>query len=939
MRSTALAILCLLLGHGAPAAENSIAGDELLRSARLWESRQRGDLARLALEKLVSTRPDSPDALLELGELHLRMSDFVAADHVLRTLEKRFPGSAPTRSMSTQYRLATRDRLQWLSVQRLAQLDKGEDVRRELKRLFPDGAPVGSIAIDYYRLLARTPGGHAEALRGMQELASKHPGDPRYQAALRDLQPIVTASVPLTASPSTRPKANRRPSNSTPAPTATPETVSPEALAAAAEWEKRSATATTAQQLQLASLQLEAASALRAGNFEELIGVADRLESQGFSNQSGELLETGTRLAPASTWLLETSIRWLLAHDATEPALQLIDAHPIDEKWPATKRDDLRASALAARARAAVAASNEDAAITDLTEAIKLRPTDPWTRHRLATLLARRHQKEQGREVMNAGAALTPDNPQMRFAQALYFETIDDARHAVAAIDAIPAENRDEDMNAVRDRAQLTIVRQLIEAGDTVQARALLSEVRARSNPDDIGVQLNIGYREWQLGNKQATAEIADRLARIAPERADIAMLAARAKQSQRAFGPARDYFKHAETVGDAETVLSARQSREQIETRLHNWMALGSEVRHKPGDSGISRFESVMVTSLWHHPLDYEQRLWAQASAVSVDAGKLSGDFNEAADFGSIRAAGPTEERRYVNEAQDGLAVGVGYVTDNIAADIGTTPLGFELPQVVGGLEWRPDLPEVSMSLGFSRRAMTSSVLSYAGMRDPISGQRWGAVVQTGPYIDAGIYRERYSIAGAVRFSDITGEHVLDNQFFGARTAADWKFFSESYARASVGLAVNYWKFDHNLQNYTLGSGGYYSPQSYVSVDLPLEVWGEYRDWSYRVRASVSHSTSSTDTIALYPEDPALQNAVGSAAFGGGSNGGSTSFSAYAAAERQLTQTWIIGMKLDIDRADYYHPTIFTIYLRHSLAPWTTRIAVPPRPVQPYNN
>ncbi|MBL8264978.1 cellulose synthase subunit BcsC-related outer membrane protein, partial [Steroidobacter sp.] len=210
---------------------------------------------------------------------------------------------------------------------------------------------------------------------------------------------------------------------------------------------------------------------------------------------------------------------------------------------------------------------------------------------------------------------------------------------------------------------------------------------------------------------------------------------------------------------------------------------------------------------------------------------------------------------------------------------------------------------------------------------------------VQTGPYLDAGIYRERYSIAGAVRATDFTGEHVLDNRFYGARAAADWKFYSEPYARASLGLSINYWQFEHNLQNYTLGSGGYYSPQSYLSVALPLEVWGEYRDWSYRLRGSIAHSQSKSDPIAMYPKDPTLQSAVGSAVFGDGSSSGSTSFSAYAAVERQLTPTWVIGMKLDIDRADYYDPTVFTIYLRHALAPWTTRIAVPPRPIQPYND
>lgn len=935
MRSAALAVTCLLLfaQRGALAADATIAGHELLQSARRWESRQRGDLARLALEKLVTARPNSPEALLELGELDLRMSDFAAADQVLRRLEQRFPGSAATRSMSIQYRLATRDRLQWLSVQRLAQLGKGHEVRRELQRLFPEGAPEGAIAIQYYRLLAVTPGGQAEAIRGLQALAAKHPNDPRYRDAVEQVQPIVAASPPGKRQ-AAQTKPSERATSSAPTPMA-----SVEAIAAAADWEKRSRAAAAVQQLQLASLQLQAATALRAGDFEALIGVADRLDSLGSSDQAGELLATGSNLAPGSTWLFEARTRWLIAHESANEALQLLDARAIDAAWTGNKRDGLRAVALAARARAALAVSDEDAAMADLTAAIELQPTDPWTRHRLATLLARRDRKARGIELMNAGATLTPGNPQMRFAQALYFETVDEPRQALAAIDAIPAESRDADMNAVRDRARLAIVRELIDAGDTLQARTLLADIRAHASPDDVGVQLNIAYREWQLGNAHATAEIAERLARIAPERADIAMLAARAKNAQRDFGAARDYFKRAEAVGDADTALTARQSREQIETRLHNWMAIGSEVRHKPGDAGISRFDSVVISSLWHYALDYEQRLWMQADAVSIDAGRLGGSFDAAADFGSIRAAGPTAQRRYSNEAQDGLALGLGYVTDHFAADIGSTPLGFEMSRMVGGVEWRPDLPDVSMSLGFSRRAVTSSVLSYGGMRDPISGQHWGAAVQTGPYADAGIYRERYSVAAAVRFSDITGRHVLDNRFFGARAAADWKLYSEPHARVSVGLTANYWKFDHNLQNYTFGSGGYYSPQSYLSIALPLEAWGEYRDWSYRLRGSIAHSQSRTDSIAIYPKDPALRSAVGSAVFAGDRNGGSTSFSFYAALERQLSSRWVLGMKLDIDRADYYEPTVFALYLRHTLAPWTTRIAVPPRSIQAYND
>jgi thioredoxin-like negative regulator of GroEL len=574
----------LLLGRLAYAAEPSIANDELLQSARMWEARHRGDLARLALEKLVTARPDSPDALLELGELNLRMSDFVAAERVLLQLEQRFKDSPATRSFRTRYRLATRDRLQWLAVQRLAQLEQGREVRRELDRLFPQGPPEGPVGIEYFQLLAVTPGGRAPALRGMRELVAKNPGDARYQTALERLQ---EQSIAAAESSTQGRRATRRSNDSPPAKRAP----HPDAVAAAAMWEQRSREAANAQQLQLATAQLQAAGAFRAEDYEAAIPVATTLDSLGHSAQAAELLASAQRLAPQSTWLFETYVRWLIAHDGTTQALNLLDARALDVKWTADSRDNLRAAALDARARAAIASSQEEAAIPDLTEAIRLQPTDPWTRYRLATILAHQHQVDAGRRVMEDGAKLAPDNPRMRFAQALYLESTDAPAQAFAVIDAVPAQSRDDDMNSLRDRTQLKVVSQLIDAGETMQAREQLAAIRARANPDDLGVQLNIAYREYELENYRAAAELADSLARVEPKRSDIAMLAARAHHAQREFGAARDYFKLAESTGDADTVLSARQAREQIENRLHNWTSFAAEWRHKPGDDGISSF------------------------------------------------------------------------------------------------------------------------------------------------------------------------------------------------------------------------------------------------------------------------------------------------------------------------------------------------------------
>src|SRR5262245_59160247 len=113
MRSHALAFICAatLAGPLFAAESPTPASDALLHSARMWEARDRGDLARLALEKLVAARPDSPEILLALGELNLRMVDVPAAARVLETLQRRFPQSESTRAFATQYRLATRERL------------------------------------------------------------------------------------------------------------------------------------------------------------------------------------------------------------------------------------------------------------------------------------------------------------------------------------------------------------------------------------------------------------------------------------------------------------------------------------------------------------------------------------------------------------------------------------------------------------------------------------------------------------------------------------------------------------------------------------------------------------------------------------------------------------------------------------------------------------
>jgi cellulose synthase operon protein C len=371
-----------------------------------------------------------------------------------------------------------------------------------------------------------------------------------------------------------------------------------------------------------------------------------------------------------------------------------------------------------------------------------------------------------------------------------------------------------------------------------------------------------------------------------------------------------------------------------------------GALVWHQPGSPGMSQIDAVTLPSAWLYTREDGSRVIARADAVWLDAGRWDTSPASLPLLGTIQAAGIGAPLRYTDDTQAGVSPALGYQTSSLAADIGATPLGFLLPNVVGGIEWTPTWHDVDLTLGVARRAVTSSELSYAGLRDPVTGTAWGAVVQSGPYAGFGVYRENYDVSGSVRFEEITGHGVPDNQLAAAHWGSSWKFFAGPDLRADAGVTLDYWNYERNLSNYTFGSGGYYSPQSYVSLSTPLELTGQEAGWAYKLRAAVSYTISQVSGAAFYPDDAALEAQAAreplppgyTSAYFSGYHSSGFGFTVYAAAEREVTRALVVGFMADIDRTDYYHPTSIGVYLRHAFGPWETHGASPPRPIGPYN-
>lgn len=165
------------------------------------------------------------------------------------------------------------------------------------------------------------------------------------------------------------------------------------------------------------------------------------------------------------------------------------------------------------------------------------------------------------------------------------------------------------------------------------------------------------------------------------------------------------------------------------------------------------------------------------------------------------------------------------------------------------------------------------------------------------------------------------------------------YKLINEDNRRVSVGLSNMLWHYDKDLSGYTLGQGGYYSPQQYVSFGIPVNYRQRTENWSWELGGSVSWSYANTSRQARYP----LQNLVDSTTvpdYAASDDGGSSNGFGYtlrAIVERRLSSHWFVGAGVDIQQAKDYTPSHALIYVRYSMQGWQGDMDLPPQPLRPY--
>lgn len=375
-------------------------------------------------------------------------------------------------------------------------------------------------------------------------------------------------------------------------------------------------------------------------------------------------------------------------------------------------------------------------------------------------------------------------------------------------------------------------------------------------------------------------------------------------------------------------------------------WIAGAVDTRTRSGTAGTSQYRSVEVPIEYRQPWRDGSRLIAQAIAVDTGADTLDlADTGTAARFGSILLCQPLCSVGGVSQHARGLMLNVGVERGEWRTDIGTTPLGFPIQNIVGGVVKKGDLGKFSYSIDASRRALTGSVLSYAGARDPRTGELWGGVLTNG--VRFGLSRDDGGALGAwsaLGLHRLTGRNVQANDRVQLMGGAYWRIVNEDDRLLTMGANAMAWRYSQNAGEYTFGHGGYYSPQKFASLALPVTFSQRSARLSWSLRGALSVSRSTTAGADYFPTRPDLQAQAGALAAANGvdprytaSTGRGVGRSLAAALEYQVNPALFAGGRFEVDRSTDYAPNRLLFYFRYNLDRSSARpVSFPPEPLLP---
>lgn len=367
--------------------------------------------------------------------------------------------------------------------------------------------------------------------------------------------------------------------------------------------------------------------------------------------------------------------------------------------------------------------------------------------------------------------------------------------------------------------------------------------------------------------------------------------------------------------------------------------VSAGIGFRTRSGEAGMDKLNEFSANIEGSVPMPgIGGRVTARVSPVTIDAGSMGSDAGVLRRFGSNPLAIPAATTGSLdpdtaasvspkNTSATGVALGLAYTRNNFSLDVGSTPIGFQQQNMVGGIEVAPELaPGLRLRLTGERRAVTDSLLSWSGMKDTTSGRAWGGVTRTGGRAQLEYVTGPTSFYLGGGYATFEGTNVASNSRYEMGAGMAYNVFQTSEEELVTGLDLTYFAYDKNLRFFTLGHGGYFSPQSFVALSVPLDYRARMGNLTYRIGGTLGVASWREDRTPIFPNDSGLQSqlqslvdaGIASSGYYKGQSQTGISGGLRSDVEYQLSQNLRLGALLRYDRSADWNEVRGMVFARY---------------------
>ncbi len=381
--------------------------------------------------------------------------------------------------------------------------------------------------------------------------------------------------------------------------------------------------------------------------------------------------------------------------------------------------------------------------------------------------------------------------------------------------------------------------------------------------------------------------------------------------------------------------------------------------IRARSGEKGLSQLKDIET------PIEAQintlglGQFGLKIIPVMLDAGSFGvNDTNVAGQFGKnailverakyaklpvttiLKQRGLPANPEIAQEA-NGVALSMSYELAGVKVDIGTSPSGFPVRNIVGGVRWSGDVEGVQLGVEATRRSVTDSLLAYAGTSDNLYGQSWGGVTKTGVKFDTSYDFDEGGLYASAGYYVLNGKNVARNSMFELGGGAYWRAYKTNDTTITTGLGLTSFFYNRNLRYFSFGHGGYFSPKSYVALGIPLEISGRKGKLSYQIGGSVGVQHFRELAAPYYPVNvqdqidlelfAAANPLVNVQTYYPGQSRTGISFKLNAGLEYLLNPHISLGGRFSADNSGDFNDASASMYLRYTFEPRKVPVSYPP--------